>query len=97
MSRWEICEVETCRAEEDAELLQWVAKLYMPDGDPTIVKKGEGWYAGNQDFPPRFLTRIVAALGRDGWEPIPMVEMSGYQGSTSSSVRWIFKRPLPGE
>lgn len=82
------------RSDDSDEQQGWVAVQYVPDGDPTIVKRGKTWPVGYQ-IAGELVSRMVADLGLEGWEPMPIVEVSGYDGSSHSTVRWLFKRQLP--
>ena len=44
---------------------------------------------------PRQFEGLIAQLGLDSWEPMPLVIVGGSQYSTSSHVEWYLKRQVP--
>ena len=77
MPRWEVCEIVFARFEG---LEAWDIDVYAPeDEDETsnnVPDDDERHFIGDKG-----LRALVAHLGREGWEPMPIVEVSGYQGS----------------
>lgn len=77
---------------------EWQAVLFTPTGEPTLLWQApwDGIARGgiDSDGPRgRELRALIAELGRDGWEPIPLVIVGGGK-YTSSNVEWYFKRQL---
>ena len=74
--------------------------LFTPAGEPTLLWQA-AWdgiaHVGIESDEPRGreLRALIAELGRDGWEPMPIVDVHGAAGSSSSTVQWFFNRQLP--
>jgi hypothetical protein len=89
MPRWEVCELQEWRGEQ---VTSWRAVACTPGGESLIHAESARW--GPRDFEKRLLEQraIIAALGHDGWEPMPVVTITGFTGNISSTVIWYFKR-----
>jgi len=86
----------------------WVAEAYTPSGETRSVAQTDGWdcagywdSGGNLRYAPddseprqRQHRSLIAQLGFEGWEPMPLVTVGGSYGDTSY-IHWYFKRPLP--
>lgn len=91
MPRWEVCELQEWRMEQGTS---WRAISSTSSGEPVVHAESAAW--GPRDFELRLQQQraIIAALGQDGWEPMPVVTVNGFTGTISSTVVWYFKRQL---
>ncbi len=106
MPRWEVCCIEeTCIEEPQVGLFSkqgksiWQVKLFSSIGTSTIITQSDGWSIntdGPADTDQRVLRteqqrQLIAYLGRDGWEPIPLNNL------IVRGTDWFFKRQLPDD
>lgn len=102
MPRWEVCRIHE-RVEvqrggwKSGSVYAHQAELFTPSGDSVIVAESDRWQAAEDRGNERNaqLNALIARLGHDGWEPMPLITVSGSGGGVSSSVGWYFKRQLP--
>lgn len=104
MPRWEICEiVATTRTVRGSGLFadektssKYAAIAFTVDGERRIVAESEESEGGRTmdtvgDFHGATqLRRLIARLGVDGWEPMPLA----YADGSYFRFRWYFKRLL---
>jgi hypothetical protein len=65
------------------------ARRQVKDKDGTLTWEYESPFSPSSQF-----SGLVAQLGLEGWEPMPLVQLAdGY--STRDKVVWYFKRQLP--
>ena len=85
MPRWEVCEIK-CRDQGQG----FAAVTYTLDGEETVIEQVGPSAASEYArlVGARGLRALVARLGRDEWEPFPIVEVRGIGGSTHSDVKW---------
>ena len=101
MPRWEVCQIRFTRLQGASwfrsETQVYQAHLFAPSGDETIIAESEGWEAGPESDKAQAaqFRALVAALGRDGWEPIPLVIGSTFH--IPEHHDWYFKRQMPDE
>jgi hypothetical protein len=74
----------------------WVyeAILFTPTGEATVIAQSEAWEtSGDAEIQRARFRSLVAALGRDNWEPMPM-SLGSHSGEPAHHD-WYFKRQLP--
>ena len=84
----------------------WAAEGFAPGGETRSVARTSGWdckghwseggnicYAPEAKLRQQQLHSLIAQLGLDGWEPMPLVLVGGSYGDTSY-IHWYFKRQL---
>lgn len=105
MPRWEICKIGSRRtvATQTSFLRAgnftqvWEAWLFVPNGGLTVIAESAEYKAGGTgDVDPELynqLHALIARLGHDGWEPMPLPSALG----SGELPAWYFKRQLPDD
>lgn len=92
MSRWEVCESKFTVVQDGGwskkRIIAYQARQVDPAGTMSVIAE-ERWEVDSG--PNRAEMTLVARLGRDGWEPMPI------SIGTSHEVTWYFKRQLPDD
>jgi len=90
MGEWQVCKVETeiVRRRWSSYLVKASAVLLTPDGSGQQViaeietEQKEGWA----------LDQMIARLGLEGWEPMPLYTARDVGAQGYPEVQWWFKR-----
>lgn len=87
----------------------WKVQRLRPDGDTDYIDQTSGWenrcvsglavagggFSAARDREPQ-LHALIARLGVDAWEPIPLVIVGG-ETRVSSHVEWYCERHIPDD
>jgi len=104
MPKWEVCMIQSHSYEvpgkgfsSEKSMHAWQADLFTASGESTVLAQTSGWKGQEprrHTFPDEQLRGLIAQLGLDGWEPMPVVIVNGDQ-KPPSHVEWYFKPQLP--